>query len=210
MNSWGACCRRRNPCPRPPLPAQVRFRSPPAALASTPFQNEEVQTVTHFVPNKLFVLEAVSSTSAPYGDKFTIYFKYTLRADGPAATLHITFHIEFLPSMNRMLKPMVAKAIEGGCPRGRAARRGLEGEGSGRRKRGRGSGGRLCDLDGRGRAREQGRGAHRVWSISRGCAGGSARGWCAGTRREKACFGVRATWVGGWVGVSVWRDGVVP
>ncbi len=106
------------------FPLQVRFDSPPAALASKPFQNEEVQTVTEMVPGQLYVVEAVSSTSAPYGDKFNVFFRYTVRAEGGggsggstnsgsgSSTLHLVFHVEFLPAMNRMMRPMVAKAVD--------------------------------------------------------------------------------------------------
>ena len=85
-------------------------------MAPTPFSNEEVQSILEYLPNKRYLVEAVSTTSAPYGDKFTVYFKYDIRADGPSSsTLLLICHVEFLPSMNRMLKPMVAKAVEGGC-----------------------------------------------------------------------------------------------
>lgn len=94
---------------------KTRFKSPPAAMAPTPFSNEEVQSVLEFLPDKRYVVEAASTTSAPYGDKFTVYFKYDIRADGPSAsTMLLIFHVEFLPSMNRMMKPMVGKAVEAG------------------------------------------------------------------------------------------------
>ncbi|KXZ54073.1 hypothetical protein GPECTOR_5g18 [Gonium pectorale] len=100
---------------------KVRFKSPPAALASKPFSNEETQVLTHMVPGQLYVLEAMSSTSAPYGDKFNVFFRYTLRADdasptgAPASsTLHLVFHVEFLPSMSRMMKPVVSPAVDAG------------------------------------------------------------------------------------------------
>ncbi|KAG2431841.1 hypothetical protein HXX76_009334 [Chlamydomonas incerta] len=97
---------------------KVRFESPPTALASKPFQNEETHALTHWVPEQLYVLEAVSNTSAPYGDKFSVYFKYIIRPDGsaPAAAsvLHLLFCVDFQPSMNRMMKPVIAKAVDSG------------------------------------------------------------------------------------------------
>ncbi|EFJ42345.1 hypothetical protein VOLCADRAFT_97625 [Volvox carteri f. nagariensis] len=115
---------------------KVRFESPPTALASKPFQNEESQVITELYPDTLYVVEAVSSTSAPYGDKFNVYFRYTLRAAHPAAAtdggplapvsspagspsssvLHIQFHVEWLPAMNRMMRPVVGKAVDGPRP----------------------------------------------------------------------------------------------
>lgn len=70
------------------------------------------------VPGQLYVVEAVSSTSAPYGDKFNVFFRYTVRSEGGSgsssgsSTLHLVFHVEFLPSMNRMMRPMVGKAVD--------------------------------------------------------------------------------------------------
>ncbi|GIM09773.1 hypothetical protein Vretimale_13590 [Volvox reticuliferus] len=94
---------------------KVRFESPPTALAAKPFQNEESQVVTELYPDTLYVVEAVSSTSAPYGDKFNVYFRYIFRADsGPSSSaLHLLFHVEWLPAMNRMMRPVVGKAVDG-------------------------------------------------------------------------------------------------
>ncbi|GIL69478.1 hypothetical protein Vretifemale_408, partial [Volvox reticuliferus] len=95
---------------------KVRFESPPTALAAKPFQNEESQVVTELYPDTLYVVEAVSSTSAPYGDKFNVYFRYIFRADsGPSSSaLHLLFHVEWLPAMNRMMRPVVGKAVDAG------------------------------------------------------------------------------------------------
>eukprot|EP00198_Chlamydomonas_reinhardtii_P012175 XP_001701512.1 predicted protein [Chlamydomonas reinhardtii] len=95
---------------------KVRFESPPTALASKPFQNEETHVLTHWAPDQLYVLEAVSNTSAPYGDKFSVFFKYIIRPDASSpgtasCVLHLLFCVDFLPSMNRMMKPVIAKAI---------------------------------------------------------------------------------------------------
>ncbi|GLI62684.1 hypothetical protein VaNZ11_005360 [Volvox africanus] len=95
---------------------KVRFESPPTALAAKPFQNEESQVITELYPETLYVVEAVSSTSAPYGDKFNVYFRYIFRADDApgSSVLHIVFHVEWLPAMNRMMRPVVGKAVDAG------------------------------------------------------------------------------------------------
>ncbi|GFR46751.1 hypothetical protein Agub_g8376, partial [Astrephomene gubernaculifera] len=108
---------------------KVRFESPPTALASKPFQNDEMQVLTQLLPGVLYVVEAVSHTSAPYGDKFSVFFRYVLRSDppsppagagngdisgSPSCTLHLVFHVEFSAAMNRMMRPMIAKAVDAG------------------------------------------------------------------------------------------------
>lgn len=101
------------------VPLQVRFESPPAAMASKPFQNDEQQQVTEFHKGHKYVVESLSLTSAPYGDKFKIYFRYTTQAAAKGTcTLLVEAMIEFLPSMSGLLKPVVSKAVEGGSPGG--------------------------------------------------------------------------------------------
>lgn len=48
-------------CPR----MQGRFESPPAAMATKNFQNEELQHCVELVPNKRYVVEVQANTSAP-------------------------------------------------------------------------------------------------------------------------------------------------
>ena len=62
--------------PRPPFPpSQIRFDSAPSALASKPFRNEETHLCTVYSPGRRYVVEAITQTTAPYGDKFKIYIR---------------------------------------------------------------------------------------------------------------------------------------
>lgn len=106
-------------------PSQVRFESPPAAMATKPFQNEEVQHCVDYRPGRRYCVEAQANTSAPYGDKFDLFFRITILAapeseapGGSACFLQVVFTIQWSPSMNRMMKGMVSKAVEGGCGQG--------------------------------------------------------------------------------------------
>ena len=44
-------------------------------MSSKPFQNEEVQQLTEYHPGYKYVVEVQANTSAPYGDKFNIFFR---------------------------------------------------------------------------------------------------------------------------------------
>jgi len=54
---------------------QCRFDSPPMAMATKPFQNEEVQHCVEFSPGRRYLMENKANTSAPYGDKFDLFFR---------------------------------------------------------------------------------------------------------------------------------------
>jgi len=54
---------------------QVRFDSAPSALASKPFRNEELHQCTSYYRGRRYVVEAITQTTAPYGDKFKIYLR---------------------------------------------------------------------------------------------------------------------------------------
>lgn len=83
-------------------------------MASKPFQNEELQQCSEYIPGCRYVVEVQANTSAPYGDKFNIFFKYTITAETQTTScLLIVFHLDWFPSMNRMMKPVVGKAIDG-------------------------------------------------------------------------------------------------
>jgi len=94
---------------------KVRFESPPAAMATKPFQNEEVQHCVDYKPGQRYIMEAMANTSAPYGDKFDVLFRTSILAETKTTCfLHVVFDVSWYPSMNRMLKGMVTKAVEGG------------------------------------------------------------------------------------------------
>ncbi|MEW5308868.1 MAG: hypothetical protein WDW38_000793 [Sanguina aurantia] len=94
---------------------RARFESAPSALASKPFQNDETQQLTTVMPGQRYVIEAFNTTTAPYGDKFKVWLRHYIVPSGPNSTLMlIEFGAEFLPSMNRLMKPVIGKAIEGG------------------------------------------------------------------------------------------------
>lgn len=93
---------------------QVRFESPPHAMASKPFQNEEIHHCAEHKPGRRYVMEAVANTSAPYGDKFDVIFRTSIFAETKnTCFLHVVFDVFWYPSMSRMLKGMVGKAVEG-------------------------------------------------------------------------------------------------
>jgi hypothetical protein len=45
------------------------------AMATKPFQNEEVQHCVEFSPGRRYLMENKANTSAPYGDKFDLFFR---------------------------------------------------------------------------------------------------------------------------------------
>ncbi|KAJ9520311.1 hypothetical protein QJQ45_030224, partial [Haematococcus lacustris] len=94
---------------------QVRFDSPPAPLATRPFQTEEIHHCQIYLPGQRYLVESQASTSAPYGDKFDLYFRATMLAESRTSSfLHVSFCCQWSPSMNRMMKGMISKAVEGG------------------------------------------------------------------------------------------------
>lgn len=83
-------------------------------MATKPFQNEEIQQCVDYVPGQRYIVEAQCNTSAPYGDKFDLLFRISILAESKTTCfLHVVFDIKWSPSMNRMLKGMVTKAVEG-------------------------------------------------------------------------------------------------
>lgn len=98
---------------RPVRSWQVRFECPPSALAAKPFQNEEVNQCCEYVPGKRYVVETIANTNAPYGDKFNMYFRSHFLAETKATSLlHIVSFVDWHPNMNRLMKPIVSKAVE--------------------------------------------------------------------------------------------------
>ncbi|KAF6254761.1 hypothetical protein COO60DRAFT_285516 [Scenedesmus sp. NREL 46B-D3] len=103
----------------PGSPAQgkcrkVRFEAA-ASLASKAFSSEEVQTVLAYVPGSHYLVQAEVSTSAMYGDQFTIVSRTALLQRGPGQVqLHVGYAVDFKPSLSRLMKPMVAKGVDGG------------------------------------------------------------------------------------------------
>eukprot|EP00775_Hariotina_reticulata_P002431 gene2431-2735_t len=92
---------------------KVRFEAAPS-LASKAFSSEEVQTLLSCSPGSHYLLESEVYTSAMYGDQFCIISRYTLLAKGPGQThLHLTYAINFKPTLNRLVRPMVAKGVDG-------------------------------------------------------------------------------------------------
>ncbi len=117
----------RRACRRGPTASQVKFDSAPSAMASKPFQNEELQHVSEFHPGRLYEVELQANTTAPYGDKFDVLIRVRMLAELGAGTkhhhhhhhkthssvLHVTFFAKWSPAMNSMMKAMISKAIEG-------------------------------------------------------------------------------------------------
>lgn len=54
---------------------QSAFDSPPMAMASKPFQNEEVHHCLECVPGQRYQFEYKANTSAPYGSHFDLFFR---------------------------------------------------------------------------------------------------------------------------------------
>jgi hypothetical protein len=91
----------------------VRFDAA-ASLASKAFSSEEVQQVLQYSPGSHYQLLTEVSTTAMYGDTFTVISRYNLVGKGPGRThLHVAYAIEFKPSLSRLMKPMVAKGVDG-------------------------------------------------------------------------------------------------
>mmetsp|Transcript_3847 Transcript_3847/g.10417 ORF Transcript_3847/g.10417 Transcript_3847/m.10417 type:complete len:150 (-) Transcript_3847:144-593(-) len=69
--------------PRPGQPGAVapnrwhksRFDSPPMAMATKPFQNEELHHCIELIPGQRYKMELKANTTAPYGDKFDLFFQ---------------------------------------------------------------------------------------------------------------------------------------
>lgn len=65
-------------------------------------------------PGSHYQLETEVYTTAMYGDQFTVISRYTLVARGAGkAHLHVLYAIAFKPSLSRLMKPMVAKGVDG-------------------------------------------------------------------------------------------------
>ncbi|WIA28955.1 hypothetical protein OEZ86_011477 [Tetradesmus obliquus] len=93
---------------------KVRFEAA-ASLASKAFSSEEVQTVLSYAPGSHYLVQAEVSTSAMYGDTFTIISRTALLQRGPGqAVVHVAYAVDFRPSLSRLMKPMVAKGVDGG------------------------------------------------------------------------------------------------
>jgi hypothetical protein len=84
-------------------------------MASKAFSSEEIQRVLQYSPGSHYQLETEVYTTAMYGDQFTVVSRYTLAAaKGPGkAHLHVLYAIAFKPSLSRLMKPMVAKGVDG-------------------------------------------------------------------------------------------------
>jgi hypothetical protein len=94
---------------------QVRFEAA-ASLASKAFSSEEVQSVTLHAPGSHYVLLTEVATTALYGDQFSVITRYGLSAKGPNRThLHVAYAVAFRPSLSRLMRPMVAKGVDGAC-----------------------------------------------------------------------------------------------
>ncbi|GAX75890.1 hypothetical protein CEUSTIGMA_g3333.t1 [Chlamydomonas eustigma] len=94
---------------------KVRFDSAPSALASKPFRNEELQQCTKYQPGKLYIMEVLAQTNAPYGDKFKIFIRHDMTALSKSmCALRISYGVVWDPSMSFFLKPVVSAALEGG------------------------------------------------------------------------------------------------
>lgn len=92
---------------------QVRFDAAPS-IASKAFSSEEVQRVLLHVPGSHYQMETEVYTTAMYGDQFTVISRYTLVAKGPGkARLYVLYALTFKPSLSRLMKPMVAKGVDG-------------------------------------------------------------------------------------------------
>lgn len=92
---------------------QVRFDAPPS-MASKAFNSEEVQRVLLLQPGSHYQVDTEVYTTAMYGDQFTVLIRYTLAAKGAGKThLHVSYAIAFKPSLSRLMKPMVAKGVDG-------------------------------------------------------------------------------------------------
>lgn len=92
---------------------QVRFEAA-ASIASKAFNSEEIQHVLQYAPGSHYQLQTEVYTTAMYGDQFTVISRYTLAARGPGkAQLHVLYAIAFKPSLSRLMKPMVAKGVDG-------------------------------------------------------------------------------------------------
>jgi hypothetical protein len=73
-----------------------------------------VQTILAYVPGSHYLVQAEVSTSAMYGDQFTIISRTALLQRGPGqAQLHVSYAVDFKPSLSRLMKPMVAKGVDG-------------------------------------------------------------------------------------------------
>lgn len=107
------CLLLRRNCPCVSACVQVRFDAPPS-MASKAFNSEEVQRVLLLQPGSHYQVDTEVYTTAMYGDQFTVLSRYTLAAKGAGKThLHVSYAIAFKPSLSRLMKPMVAKGVDG-------------------------------------------------------------------------------------------------
>lgn len=67
-----------------------------------------------YAPGSHYLVQAEVSTSAMYGDTFTIISRTALLQRGPGqAVVHVAYAVDFRPSLSRLMKPMVAKGVDG-------------------------------------------------------------------------------------------------
>eukprot|EP00878_Enallax_costatus_P022700 GHUV01024103.1.p1 GENE.GHUV01024103.1~~GHUV01024103.1.p1 ORF type:complete len:752 (+),score=326.68 GHUV01024103.1:406-2661(+) len=61
------------------------------------------------------MVESEVYTNAMYGDQFYVMSRTTIVARGPEqCQLHLVYAVDFKPSLSRLMKPMVAKGVDGG------------------------------------------------------------------------------------------------
>jgi hypothetical protein len=91
------------------------FFTGPANILYPEHENTELLLLHESVPGKRYIVETVTTTSAPYGDKFTLILQYILVSDGlDASYCFLTFTIQFIDSVPMMLRPVVGSVIRGG------------------------------------------------------------------------------------------------
>lgn len=96
-----------------PVFMQVRFDAA-ASLASKAFSSEEVQKILAYQPGKYYLVESEVYTTALYGDQFCVLSRTSISACGPRqCQLQLVYTIDFKPSLSRLMKPMVAKGVDG-------------------------------------------------------------------------------------------------
>jgi hypothetical protein len=99
--------------PGPGRCRKVRFEAA-ASIASKAFASEEVQTLLHYAPGAGFLVESEVTTTAMYGDSFTVISRATLSARGASRTqLYLTYAVVFKPALSRLVRPVVAKGVDG-------------------------------------------------------------------------------------------------
>lgn len=93
--------------------AQVRFDAAPS-LASKAFSSEEIQKILAHAPGSHYLVECEVYTNALYGEHFTLLSRTNMVAYGPQqCQLQLVYTVDFKPSLSRLMKPMVAKGVDG-------------------------------------------------------------------------------------------------